>query len=191
MVAVRNRSVKIILFLDTCKLYLDKSNYWSFYRQYMSAICLSDAFLTNSHNSKKPFRWCFAYARIPFGLCNSRATFCRLVDTVIRCDLEPEMFVYLNDITIATETFVERHIPILPEIATRLEQSGLTISTEKSQFCMKELCYLDYIVAKDGIRPNPKKSNRFSICRHLKPSRKLENCLACRGDIASFQFFRR
>lgn len=96
------------------------------------------------------------YKRMAFGLCNSGATLCRLIDDVIGCDLEPNVFVYLDDIIISTET-LDEHFKILKILGERISKAGLTISVEKSRFCTKELNYLGYVVTKEGIRPDNKK----------------------------------
>lgn len=77
--------------------------------KYLSSIDFSDAFLKvpleESSRAKTAFaisgKGFYAYKRMAFGLCNSGATLCRLVDKVIGCDLEPYVFVYLDDIIIA------------------------------------------------------------------------------------------
>lgn len=130
----------------------------------LSSIDFSDAYLQvpldESSQPKTAFsvsgRGYFAYARMPFGLCNSGATLCRLVDRVIGCDLEPRAFVYLDDIIVATKTF-EEHLEVLDKIATRLSAAGLTISIDKSRFCMRSLKYLGYVVSEQGISPDVEK----------------------------------
>lgn len=142
--------------------------------KYLSSIDFSDAFLQvpleESSRPKTAFaisgKGFFVYKRMAFGLCNSGATLCRLVDQVIGCDLEPFVFVYLDDIIIATPTF-EKHIEMLRILSRRIKASGLTISAEKSKFCSKQLRYLGYIVAEDGIRPDPEKIS--SIMEYAKP----------------------
>lgn len=114
----------------------------------LSSIDFSDAYhqveMDESSKPKTAFsisgKGFFAYARMPFGLCNSGATLCRLVDQVLGCDLEPNVFVYMDDVIIASET-VEHHLELLTKIAQRLTDAGLTISAEKSRFCMKRLKY--------------------------------------------------
>lgn len=93
---------------------------------------------------------------MPFGLCNSGATLCRLVDQVLGCDLEPHVFVYMDDVIIATQT-VEHHLELLRIVARRLTDAGLTISPEKSRFCMKRLKYLGHIIGEGVIRPDPER----------------------------------
>lgn len=120
--------------------------------QILSSIDFSDAYhqveLDEDSKLKTAFsvsgKGFFAYARMPFGLCNSGATLCRLVDQVLGCDLEPHVFVYMDDVIIATQT-IEHHLQLLAVIAKRLSDAGLTISPEKSRFCMKRLKYLGHI----------------------------------------------
>lgn len=128
----------------------------------LSSIDFSDAYhqveLDESSKIKTAFsisgKGFFAYARMPFGLCNSGATLCRLIDQVLGCDLEPNVFVYMDDVIIASET-VEHHLELLSKIAKRLKDAGLTISAEKSRFCMKRLKYLGHIVGEGNISPDP------------------------------------
>lgn len=132
--------------------------------KFLSSIDLSDAFwqvgLKKEDRPKTAFavsgRGFFMFSRMPFGLINSAATLCRLVDLVIGCDLEPWVFKYLDDFIVATDT-LERHLWVLTEIARRLRAAGLTISAEKSRFCMKELRYVGYLLTEDGIKPDPEK----------------------------------
>lgn len=130
---------------------------------YLSSIDFSDAFLQvplDESKQKTAFaisgKGFFCYNRMPFGLCNSGATLCRLIDNVLGCDLEPTVFVYLDDIIIATESF-EEHIALLQTVSQRIRKAGLTISSEKSNFCTQKLTYVGYIIDNTGIRPNPEK----------------------------------
>lgn len=120
------------------------------------------------------------YTRMPFGLCNSGATLCRLVDRIIGCDMEPNVFVYLDDIIVATETF-EHHIELLGKIASRIKEAGLTVSPEKSKFCAKQLCYLGYIVDHLGIRPDPQKVAAMSGYPTPKNVREVRRLLGLAG----------
>lgn len=110
-----------------------------------------------------------------FGLCHSGATLCRLVDRVIGCDLEPYVFVYLDDIIIATDDF-ETHFDILSKLSQRITAAGLTISVSKSRFCMRSLKYLGYIVDENGIKPDPEKVSaieEYPVPKTVKDVRRL------------------
>lgn len=94
---------------------------------------------------------------------------------VIGCDLEPFVFVYLDDIIIATPTF-EKHLEMLEILSKRIRAAGLTISAEKSKFCSKQLNYLGYIVTDSGIKPDPEKISsimEYATPKNVKDVRRL------------------
>jgi transposase InsO family protein len=131
---------------------------------YLSSIDLKDAFwqMELEHEAKPktaftvPGRGLFQFKRMPFGLCNAAQSLSRLMHQVIGCDMEPEVFTYLDDIVIATETF-EGHVRRLTQVAERLKKAGLTISVEKSKFCVQQLRYLGYLIDSRGLHPDPEK----------------------------------
>ena len=103
-----------------------------------------------------PNRGLFQFRRLPFGLHNSPATWQRLIDRVIGADLEPHVFVYLDDIVIVTNDF-DKHLEVLWEVLTRLMAAGLTVRRDKCHFCRPELRYLGYVVDKHGLHVDPEK----------------------------------
>lgn len=103
-----------------------------------------------------PGRGLFEFCRMPFGLHNSCATWQRLIDGVLGMDLEPFVFVYLDDVVIITQTF-EKHLEVVQEVFNRLKRAGLTVRREKCQFCVHEMKYLGYVVDKDGLHVDPDK----------------------------------
>lgn len=103
-----------------------------------------------------PRRGLFQFCRMPFGLTNAPATWQRLIDKVIGGDLEPYVFVYLDDIIIVTPTF-DLHMEVLLEVLRRITDAGLKLSREKCNFCRSELKYLGYVVDEDGLHVDPEK----------------------------------
>lgn len=103
-----------------------------------------------------PGRGLFQFKRLPFGLHTAPATWQRLIDRVLGVDLEPYVFVYLDDIVIVTQTF-QKHIEILSKVFSRLMSAGLTLSKEKCNFCRSELRYLGYVVDVNGLHVDPEK----------------------------------
>lgn len=103
-----------------------------------------------------PGRGLYQFVTMPFGLCGAPATWQRFVDTVLGPDLEPNVFVYLDDIIVVTSTF-DSHLQVLAEIFRRIRAAKLTLNREKCKFCRKELRYLGYIVSGDGLRVDPDK----------------------------------
>lgn len=131
--------------------------------KFISTIDLSKAFLQIPlHPKSKKFtafsvvgKGLFQFTRMPFGLVNSPATLSRLMDRVLGAGkLEPKVFVYLDDIVVATQTF-EEHMVLLREVRSRLKTANLSINLSKSQFCVGEVPYLGYVLSRNGLRPNP------------------------------------
>lgn len=125
---------------------------------YLSTLDIKSAFwqIPMAEDSKKytaftvPNRGLFQFRRMPFGLCNAPAIWQRLMDRVLGSDLEPNVFVYLDDVAIVTEKF-DKHVSVLQEVFLRLKAAGLTVSREKCFFCKFELKYLGYIVYRNGL----------------------------------------
>lgn len=133
--------------------------------KYLSTIDLSKAFWqvpldpqSRKYTAFRVFgRGLFQFTRLPFGLVNSPATLSRLMDQVLGYgELEPNVFVYLDDIIIISNTF-EEHLRSLREVARRLKAANLSINLEKSKFCIPELPYLGFVLSRNGVRPNPDK----------------------------------
>ncbi|XP_038121568.1 uncharacterized protein LOC119770554 [Culex quinquefasciatus] len=92
----------------------------------------------------------FRFKVLPFGLMNAPFTMSRLMAKAIGSDLEPNVFVYLDDIVIAASSFDE-HLRLLRLVAERLRKAGLTISLEKSRFFRKQVMYLGYLLNEHGV----------------------------------------
>lgn len=92
--------------------------------KYLSQIDLKDAFwqvmLEKDSRPKTAFnvpgRGHFQFKRMPFGLCNSAQTLCKALDRAIGTDLEPFVFVYIDDIIITADSF-DHHVYLLEQVA--------------------------------------------------------------------------
>lgn len=123
---------------------------------FISTIDLKDAFwqLPLEKTSRPatafsvPQRGHFQFKVVPFGLCTASQALARLM-THLFADLEPHGFHYLEDIIICSRTF-EEHIEMLEKVAERLRRANLTISAEKSKFCLEEIKYLGYVLNQNG-----------------------------------------
>lgn len=132
--------------------------------RFISTVDLSDAYwqigLDEKSKPKTSFTipgvGFFMFARLPFGLSSSAQVLCRLMDKVLGVDLEPYVFVYLDDIIILSDTF-EKHIQLLDEVAKRLSNGGLTININKSKFLQKQVEYLGYVISEQGLQINPER----------------------------------
>jgi len=93
---------------------------------------------------------------MPFGLHSAPATFQRLLDTVLGPELEPHVFVYLDDIIIISRTF-DKHLELLRETFRRLRDARLRLNSEKCRFCVDRLTYLGHVIDRERIRTDPGK----------------------------------
>jgi transposase InsO family protein len=95
----------------------------------------------------------FEYIFMPFGLKNAAQTFQRLMDKLFRH--LPFVFVYLDDILIASEDLTEhmRHLRLVFEV---LQDAGLQINLAKCTFSVSSLTFLGHNVDASGISPMEK-----------------------------------
>ncbi|KAL6446826.1 hypothetical protein ACFW04_001334 [Cataglyphis niger] len=105
-----------------------------------------------------PGRGLYQFKVMPFGLHSAPATFQRLLDKIISPALEPNVFVYLDDIIVISKTF-DDHLRLLTEVfRRRLRDARLRLNPEKCKFCVDQLKYLGHVVDRKGIRTDPEKT---------------------------------
>ncbi len=107
----------------------------------------------------------FHFKRMPFGLCNSPATFQRLMDQVLRHLKWSHCLVYLDDVAIFADSF-ETHLERLDAVLTALGAAGLKLNPAKCTFATDSMHYLGHLIDSQGIRPDPRKLaaiDRFPI----------------------------
>ena len=70
--------------------------------------------------------------------------------------MRPNVFTYLDDIIVVSETFDE-HLKWLDKVLERIAKSGLTINQDKSDFSCNGVKYLGFVVNKEGLKVDPDK----------------------------------
>lgn len=91
--------------------------------EYITSLDLIDAYwqipLEASSREKTVFsvpgRPLYQFTVMPFGLTNAPSTMSKLMDRVIPACLKHEVYIYLDDLLIVSDTF-ERHIAVLTNI---------------------------------------------------------------------------
>ena len=109
----------------------------------------------------------YEFNRMPFGLCNTPATFQRSMNHVLRTVLGEKALVYLDDIVVFSDT-PENHLINLREVLTLLKTAGLKIKLQKCKFMKKSVEFLGHIISGEGISPNP--STIKAIVNYAKPT---------------------
>lgn len=130
--------------------------------KFISSIDLKDAFwqVELEPSSREitaftiPGRPLYHFTRMPFGLCNSGQSMCRLMDIVIPSAMRDFIFVYIDDLLVVASDF-KTHIERLQLVSDCLRKANLTINVDKSKFCMSEIKYLGHVVGNGKIKPDP------------------------------------
>jgi hypothetical protein len=99
-----------------------------------------------------------------FGLTNSPTTFSRTMAWMFQPLINKypnELFVYMDDILIATEDDLQRHHLIVHDVLDLLEVESYFLKPSKCVFEQRQVEYLGLIVDGDHILPDPKKLARL------------------------------
>ena len=94
------------------------------------------------------------YNRIPYGLCSAPEVFHKIMEQIM--ENIDGVRVYLDD-TLIWGTTVEEHDRRLAEVMKRVEQYGLLINKEKSEFGVKEITFLGDHLTEHGVKPSAEK----------------------------------
>ncbi len=64
---------------------------------------------------------------------------------------------YIDDLLVITKGSLNDHLDKLKQVFIQLRDAGLKINATKFVFCAQETEYLEYILTRGGIKPQPKK----------------------------------
>ena len=93
---------------------------------------------------------------LPFGLCNSPATFQRTMTHILR-GLEWDVcLVYIDDLIIFSWTY-DKHLRHLEQVFKCLREANVRLKPSKCHFVQPEVEYLGHVVSSKGLKPNPAK----------------------------------
>lgn len=141
--------------------------------KYFSVFDLASGFhqipMDDAHAQKTTFstpHGHYEFNRMPFGLKNALATFQRLMDQVLTGLQGTELFVYLDDIVLYASSLREHKIKF-DKLAERLRSANLKLQPDKCEFLRKEVGYLEHIIGRDGVKPDPSKIS--AVKEFLRP----------------------
>ena len=98
----------------------------------------------------------YEYWKMPYGLCNSPATFQRLMHLVFREEMSEKVLIFLDDIIIYSST-IDEHFERLELVFQRLASHGLKIEPSKCFLFQKSVSYFGQIISTEGILADPEK----------------------------------
>ncbi|EPB72591.1 reverse transcriptase [Ancylostoma ceylanicum] len=114
----------------------------------------------------------FHFCVTPFGLSTSPPVFQRMMDTLLHGLIGEEIFCYIDDIIVCTET-EERHVELLKEICTRMIDANLRLKAQKCYIMQTEVSFLGHIIDEQGVHMDPEKNILRCIIDHMKAGGKV------------------
>ena len=102
----------------------------------------------------------YEFARMPFGLSNAGATFCRLMEMCLGDQQYLTLLLYLDDICIFAED-EDQLLDRLQLVFQRLSSFKLKIKPKKSFFFQRSVLFLGHVLSNQGISVNPEKVEKI------------------------------
>ena len=139
--------------------------------------------LTTEDREKTAFRsptGLWQWTRMPQGLKNSPATWCRLMQRVFNNIPQDRLILYMDDICIMSKTF-EEHLQKLQEIFDCLRKHGLRINAKKCHLAMDEVVWLGHKVSRDGVSPDVEKTSAVCQWKTLRDTKEIQTFLGICG----------
>ena len=97
----------------------------------------------------------FEFLRMPFGLRNAGAHYCRLVQHMIDTLGIPGVSAYLDDLLLHTEG-LEEHLSVVRQVLEAHREMGIKLKPSKTRFFQKTAEYLGFEVSQEGLRMTDK-----------------------------------
>ena len=96
------------------------------------------------------------YNRLPQGLCNSPATFMRMMLSIFGDQNFLSLLCYLDDVLVFAPT-EDLALERLEMVFARLQEHNLKLAPKKCHFLQKSVRFLGHIVSGEGIATDPEK----------------------------------
>ena len=125
----------------------------------------------------------FAFKKMPFGLVNSGATFCRMMRILLKGLEDVDNFV--DDIIVHTETWQE-HVNALRSLLVRLRELHLTARPTKCVIAVKSVAFLGHVIGDGTIQPNPDKVDSILNCSRPTTKKQVRSFLGLIGYYRNF-----
>lgn len=127
----------------------------------------------------------YEFVRMPFGLKNAPAIFQRAMDDVLREHIGKICYVYMDDVVVFGRT-LEEALKNLETILRKLQEANLKVQPDKSEFLMKSVEFLGYVITENGIKPNSKKIETIEKWPEPKTIKELRGFLGLIGYYRRF-----
>ncbi len=118
----------------------------------------------------------FMFNRLPFGISSAPEFFQKKMSEILR---DCEGVVGLIDDLLIYRRTEEEHQRCLLAVLEKLRKEGVTINEDKCKFYTSEILFLGHVLNRNGVSPDPEKTNAIRNIPNLQMSLKLEDFLVC------------
>ena len=98
----------------------------------------------------------YEFTRMPLGLTNAGASFCRLMEMCIGDQQYVTLLFYLDNICMFAES-ADQMLDRIKLVFSWLQEYHLKIKPKKSYFFQTSVTFLGHILSAKGVSPNPEK----------------------------------
>ena len=96
----------------------------------------------------------YQFARMPFGLKNAGASYCRFGQRLVDILGVPGIVAYLDDMLIHSAD-LDSHVNLLNLVFGAHKEAGITLNASKTHLFQEEVEYLGYLVSAEGVKLIP------------------------------------
>lgn len=107
----------------------------------------------------------YQFTRTPFGAKNSGSTFIRALKSILK-PVEKFTKSYVDDVVVFSMQW-QKHLQEIDSFLQQVEESGMTLSLNKCNFCLKEVRFCGWLIGDKGRRPDPEK---IAAIMQLRPA---------------------
>jgi ribonuclease HI len=127
----------------------------------------------------------YCFVGMPEGLKNAGSTFSRLTKTVLESHVGQNIFMYVDDIVVASKN-KEDHLADLAETFANMWEARLRLNPEKCVFGVRQGKILGYLVSHRGIEANPTK---IQAIINMMPPQSTKDVQRLTGRLAALNRF--
>ena len=98
----------------------------------------------------------YEFNRMPFGLKEAPATFCRMMSLVLGHLTPIQLVLYMDDLCIVSDTF-QLHLDRLEQAFTTVHKPGIRLNAKKCQFVTTQAIFCGFHISAEEINPDLQK----------------------------------